>query len=184
MVYMFQQHEGGAEIHFDPTDGYTETIGRKSGWFSGSGKFDSAMDQHRDICYYYHKNTGIVGLHYDPNTGESRKVFKSETLSLYVPSLTVEHSTGNLVIVGPAGLVTHIDVSTGVDQDISATDGIGIPDTGTGSHYIYGKFDLIEKIPCVGVGLSDAREGVYLMTLPGSVCSMGVPTGNRNYGSK
>ena len=152
-----------------PKDNYrVENIGG-GGWVNTSGHYDTAGDQVRNICYEYQPQVGIFGR-YHGASGESEQVFQSKSKTLSIPSLSVEHSTGNLVAVGVDGYALHINTQTGEELDISAESGLKTR-TATGKN-IYGKFDMIEKIPCVGVGLADAREGVYLMTLPATVCTM------------
>lgn len=173
----FQQNttsDGSDFYTFDPSDNYSYTVTDNAFWLSTNDGFDSAMDQQRDICYWYNDHSGISGYHFDPVTGERSTVFNSTDKVIFVSSLSVEHSTGNLVIVDAGGSVKHLDISTNVLSDISATAGdIMIAPIPTARN-IYGKFEMIEKIPCVGIALIDAREGVYLMTLPASVCSMQV----------
>lgn len=143
--------------------------------YLNNGKpFDVAMDQSRDIFYWYADQLGIFGIHYDPQTMVGTNVFRSSDKILDMQSLSVEHSTGNLVIVGLRGKVIHVDVTTGRSEDISDRVTGGIP-TIAGPQllvqkHIMNKFSLIEPIPCVGIGVSDPRDGIYLMTLPASIC--------------
>ena len=152
-----------------PSEGYrVQKIGA-GGFINNDVPFDSATDQKQDICYEYRPQVGIRGTKFS-STLQASKVFESISSVLNVPSLSVEHSTGNLVIVGGNGYVYHIDTKTKEESDISSSNG-GFSASGT-AKYIYGKFDMIEKIPCVGVGMADPRGGVWLMTLPSSVCTM------------
>jgi hypothetical protein len=170
MIYVRQQANGSDYYTIDASNDYAMTVKDNVSWLSGDGYFDSAMDQQRDICYWYEKQRGIRGVHYDPVTGGGSSVFTSNDLTMNVPSLSVEHSTGDLVVVGSRGSVKHISTSTGIATDVSAVTGMPLPHPT--AENIFGKFDMIEKIPCVGIGMVDPRDGVYLMTLPANVCSM------------
>lgn len=153
----------------DPGDGYRmwQIPKLTEGYISSASHFDTAADG--DICYEYVRGKHIKGIRYD-QAGPVETVFTSRSAALNVPSLSVERSTGNLVAVGINGYALHIDVQTGEETDISAPTGI-VSTKGKGA--IYGKFDMIPLVPCVGVGVDDPRNGMWLMTLPANVCQMG-----------
>ncbi len=172
MIYV---RTGGKTVFFelDASNNYALRVMNAGGSVSNSEYFDSAMDQKRDVCYIYKRAIGIIGTHFDPETGNRSKVFHSKSKIYRIQSLSVEHSTGDLVIIGTDGYGLVIDRDTGEEIDISAP--VGIPAKSKIAGYLYGKFDMIEKLPCVGIGVADAREGVYLATLPANVCTMKTP---------
>lgn len=168
-IYLYTRAKARRHVIDVQTWTVEETQG--GGWLSSSGQWDGTMDQARGICYFYAKGSGIRGDQYDSDGALLGRVFQSETRTLPVGSLSVEHSTGNVVVISTDGYVLHVDTATGVETDISATDGVGL----TGTSRIYGKFEMIEPVPCTGIGMTDAREGVFLMTLPANVCTLQEP---------
>lgn len=169
-IVLNQQKNAGEFILFDTANDYAETKITAGYWLSSANGFDSACDQENSILYDYNKGAGIKGKQWTAD-GQYANTFVSTDKEIYTPSLSIERSTGNLIIVGTAGYVVQVDIDTGDAHDISATDNSGIPAAGTAGDNIYGKFDMISKVPCVGIGMADARDGVYLMTLPASVCT-------------
>lgn len=155
----------------DPSDGdftVSQIALDVDGYVSSAGAFDTAADG--DICYEYVSGKGITGRRYAAD-GSFERVFRSQSDVLNVPSMSVD-GRGNLVIVGKDGYAKYIDVTTGNEADISAPSGI---EDGERKGYIYGKFDMVPWADCVGIGISDGRKGVYLMTLPASVCTISPP---------
>lgn len=152
----------------DPSDGeysVTQIPLNIDGYVSSAGAFDTAADG--DICYEYIYKKGITGYRYSID-GTADKVFRSQSDIMLVPSLSVDHM-GNLVVIGVNGYAKYINVATGEEIDISGPTGI---EDGEGKGYIYGKFDLVPGLPCIGVGIADGRRGMFLATLPASVCDM------------
>lgn len=171
-IYVYQKSRSYEILEIDPADGYSYTARGKAYIPSVVKGFDAAMDQDRDICYYYANQVGLTGHRYDPITGARTLVFQSAEKTFDVSSLSIEHSTGNLVIANGGREVHHIEMPSGNKTDISGTAGDAMPTVNGDAQNIYGKFEMIEPIPCIGIGLGDARQGVYLMTLPASVCKM------------
>jgi len=175
-VVLFGQTGSGDIAIYDADNNYAVTIQDRSQWFSGAGAFDSAYDINKRIGYFYHNQTGVEGWRYNNSTGRVGRVFAPIGPELVVHSLSVEQSTGDLVIVNasPKGQVKIIRPDTRQILDVSATDGSGIPPSTAVGNLVFGKFDMIEKMPCVGVGMADPRNGVFLMTLPANICTMAV----------